>query len=379
MVERKQIALIYDYNTGWIGGTYYILNIVKALNFLPDAEKPELTIFHDIDSPLGDIRKVAYPYISFEGFHYRMSHISQIINTILLLNNSKRLIKVKLPLSKVGNFYYKSFFLDTSNINKYYCWIPDLQPMFLPQFFKKRERKHHFAVFKRMVTANEPIVFSSQAALDDFNIFFPENTNNKKILRFVSLSNTNFDGLSITGLKQKFNISGDYFIVSNQFWRHKNHMVVLEAFNEIFKRHPSLQLVFTGKEYDYRDPNYFNDVKAYVAKNNLQDNVRFLGFIDRDEQLKLMAESIAIIQPSLFEGWSTVVEDAKLLKKCVICSDIAVHREQLPGSTLFFDPHDNNELIRLIEAVLSGEITFNIDYDQERAVMSFARDFVDLF
>ena len=378
MVERKRIALIYDYNTGWIGGTYYILNIIKALNFLPDAEKPELTIFHDTESPLTDIRKVGYPYISFAGFHYRMSHVAQIINTILLLNNIRWLIKVKLP-GNVGNFYYKSFFLDTTNIKKYYNWIPDLQPMFLPQFFKKRERKHHLAVFKRMVTANEPIVFSSQAALDDFNSFFPENRNNKKILRFVSLSNTNFDALSISDLKKKFDITGEYFIVSNQFWRHKNHMVVLEAFNEIFKRHPSLQLVFTGKEYDYRDPNYFNDVKAYVSQNNLQDNTRFLGFIDRDEQLKLMAESIAIIQPSLFEGWSTVVEDAKLLNKCIICSDIAVHREQLPGSSLFFDPYDKNKLIKIAEAVLNGEMTFSIDYDQQQAVMSFAREFVDLF
>lgn len=379
MAERKQIALIYDYNAGWIGGTYYILNIVKALKFLPDDEKPQLTIFHDNETVLNDIENVNYPYISYIGFKYRMSHISQIINTILLIINIKKLIKIKLPLKKISNFYYKPFFVDNSNIEKYYCWIPDLQPLCLPQFFKKVEQKHQLAVFKRIVKDKEPIVFSSQSALNDFNKFFPQNNNIKKILRFVSLSNSNFNSLSIGDLKQKFNIKSDYFIVSNQFWRHKNHMIVLDAFKDIFKNYPFIQLVFTGKEFDYRDPNYFNDIKEYVIKNDLQDKTLFLGFIDRDEQLKLMAESIAIIQPSLFEGWSTVVEDAKLLNKVIICSDIAVHREQLPGSDLFFDPHNKDELIKAVEAVMRGEILFNINYNQEQAVMSFARGFIDLF
>ncbi len=45
---------------------------------------------------------------------------------------------------------------------------------------------------------------------------------------------------------------------------------------------------------------------------------RFLGFIDRGEQLQLMKNSIAIVQPSLFEGWSTVVEDTKAMQSCNI-------------------------------------------------------------
>ena len=44
MVVKKNITLIYQYNENWIGGTYYIQNIIKALNFLKDADKPELTI-----------------------------------------------------------------------------------------------------------------------------------------------------------------------------------------------------------------------------------------------------------------------------------------------------------------------------------------------
>jgi len=379
MAERKQIALIYDYDLNWIGGTYYILNIIRALNFLPDEEKPQLTIFYDRFSSLVDIKKIDYPYITFISIKYRLSHLAKIINKISLLTIRRDLITVKLPVDRVDNFYYRPFVIDKSNIGNYYCWIADLQDRYLPHFFKKRELAYRLATYKRIIRENEPIVFSSQTTLNDFNTCFPKNKNQKNVLRFVSIADNNFYSLSIADIKKKYNIVGDYFIVPNQIWKHKNHMVVLNAFTDIFKRHPDLKIVLTGKEGDYRDPNYINEVKNFVADNNLQDKIVFLAFIDRDEQLKLMAESIAIIQPSLFEGWSTVIEDAKLLNKCIICSDIPVHHEQLPDSHLFFNPNDKDELIKLVEAVIKGQVKFKIDYNHEQAILAFARGFIDLF
>lgn len=379
MVERKQIALVYDYDVNWIGGTYYILNIIKAINFLPDAEKPSLTIYHDKINSLSDIENINYPYITFVGFNYKLSRVAGIINNICLMTIGKELITVKLPSKIVENLYYRTFIIDKVNIRNYYSWVADLQDLYLPQFFKKHELKLRLAKYKRMVDEKEPIVFSSNAALDDFNKFYPNNSNTKRVVRFVSISTNNFNSLSIADLKSKFKIEGDYIIVSNQFWRHKNHMVVLKAFRNLITNNKNIQLVLTGKEYDYRDPNYTQDLKNYVAENDLQNKVLFLGFIDRDEQLKLMSESLSIIQPSLFEGWSTVVEDAKFLKKCIICSDIPVHREQLPESDLFFDPHDPVSLTKKIEGVLNGTQSLKVSYDHQSAVLEFARNFISIF
>jgi glycosyltransferase involved in cell wall biosynthesis len=50
------------------------------------------------------------------------------------------------------------------------------------------------------------------------------------------------------------------------------------------------------------------------------------------------------LQPSLFEGWSTTVEEAKSLGKKLLLSDIAVHREQNPPESVFFDPKNSEEL-----------------------------------
>jgi len=379
MVERKQVALIYDYDANWIGGTYYILNIIKALGFLPDEEKPQINLYHDHSDLLTDIIDINYPHINYIGFDYKPSRRLVTVNNIFLLLFGKELATVDLPGKSVHNFYYRKFYINTKNIDKYYCWIPDFQDLYLPHFFKKRELKLRFLHYKRMVDKQEPIVFSSQSAANDLGKFFPQNTNQKKVLRFVSTSNPNFKLLSIADLKVKFGIKGDYLITSNQFWRHKNHMVVLQAFEALTNEFPDIQLVLTGKEYDHRDPNYTQDLKEYVRVNNLDKKVLFLGFIDREEQLKLMSDSIAVIQPSLFEGWSTVVEDAKFLNKCIICSDIPVHREQLPDSTLFFNPHDAMALKKQIVAVLNKTIVFNINYDHQTAVIDFARNFLGIF
>ena len=44
MGNRKRIGLFFGYNETWIGGTYYWLNWVNALNTLPDSEKPVMVI-----------------------------------------------------------------------------------------------------------------------------------------------------------------------------------------------------------------------------------------------------------------------------------------------------------------------------------------------
>ena len=53
-----------------------------------------------------------------------------------------------------------------------------------------------------------------------------------------------------------------------------------------------------------------------------------------------MRQSLAMLQPSLFEGWSTPVEEAKSLGKSIVLSNIPVHVEQSPPGVRYFDPTD---------------------------------------
>ena len=73
------------------------------------------------------------------------------------------------------------------------------------------------------------------------------------------------------------------------------------------------------------------------------------------------------MQPSLFEGWSTVVEDAKCLNKFIFLSDLPVHREQNPANVCFFDPYDEDALT---DKLLKVEPT-TTQYDYSKDIHRF--------
>ena len=91
---------------------------------------------------------------------------------------------------------------------------------------------------------------------------------------------------------------------------------------------------------DYRNPLYIEEVKTFIYNNKLDDNIKLMGLIDYDDVLYFMRYSIAVINPSFFEGWSSTVEECKSIGKNMLLSDIPIHREQNPENSLYFDPYN---------------------------------------
>jgi glycosyltransferase involved in cell wall biosynthesis len=91
-------------------------------------------------------------------------------------------------------------------------------------------------------------------------------------------------------------------------------------------------------------------LKAWIAAHGLERHIRILGLLPAGEQLQLVRRAAALVQPSLFEGWSTVVEEARALGKTVFLSDLPVHREQNPPGARYFPPRDAGALADLIAA-----------------------------
>lgn len=350
MVNRKKIGLIFSNNENWIGGTYYILNVVHALNILNDSFKPFIYVITKTEKEFDYLKtETLYPHLEFvqlEEEFFQLSVFSRICNKLYLLFqheytfSKSRLLNIDRDL-KVFPYF-------SGGLQNDVAWIPDFQDKHLPHFFNENELKNRFFSHRRMAKYSRKIVFSSQNALQDFRVLFPHSKVNISVIPFAVTLNNKFYNLDLKSITEKYKIDRKYFIIPNQFWKHKNHLLVLKAIINLKNVGKDILVVFTGKEYDYRNPEYFNELKEYVSENNIQDNVRFLGFIDRDEQLLLVNNALALIQPSLFEGWSTSIEDAKALNKFVLASDLPIHREQLTKNCFFFDVEDHIELSELL-------------------------------
>lgn len=74
-------------------------------------------------------------------------------------------------------------------------------------------------------------------------------------------------------------------------------------------------IVFSGYTEDLRDPNHFKSLEKIIKNNDLTSYVRILGVIPYEHVVALIRQSIAVINPSLFEGWSTTVEEVKSIGK----------------------------------------------------------------
>jgi len=376
MAKRKHITLIYQYNENWIGGTYYILNIVRSLKFLDDRLLPAITIVFDLGTSIDEVKAIEYPYIDFVETNLKFNRFETLVNKFSLRLFGKRFFKKKLPFKKVENFYPLPDYINPINIDRYFYWIPDFQERYLPEFFSNSELRHRAISHNNIISSESPVVFSSYNAQNDYNTFYPNNKNKQEVLQFVSIIDKQYNDLSFEDLSKKYEIVKPYFIVCNQFWKHKNHYRVLNALLSMENK-DEFQILFTGKEFDFRYPNYPNELRSYISENKLDKIVKYLGFIGRNEQLQLMNNSIAIIQPSLFEGWSTVVEDAKAINHLILLSDIPLHREQIGDNCLFFDPYSSESLSECMKTAFKFKHVVKTDY--EKNIKSLARKFISIF
>jgi glycosyltransferase involved in cell wall biosynthesis len=375
-----RLGLIFSYREDWIGGSYYLLNLLSSLKHLPSAKQPEITVFGHSESDFGPVRAVGYPEAS-----YRTLPES---NPGRLLGFGNR-VSAKLigrPLFQPPAIEEGLDFVYPAAIHPRYrkiphklFWIPDFQEEYLPEMFGRQRVENRRRVRGRVARLARHIVFSSQDAESDFRRFYPDSRAETHVLNFA-VTHPELDHVDVDALKVRHDIGQrPFFLVSNQFWKHKNHRVVLEALREtaIDSLASDFLICFSGKEADSRNPGYANEIRGLVERYGLESRVRFLGFMDRSDQLSLMRESRAVIQPSLFEGWSTVIEDAKALGVPVIASDLPVHLEQLGKEGAFFSRTDATELadkIRLFLHEDHGRVAAGKLY--EESVRAFGEQFV---
>lgn len=371
IINRRVIGLLFlsDYAT-WSGGIIYILNIISALNVLEDKKKPQLVVFHGTTSPIHDILAIQYPYIKLIPINSNLTFIERLRNKVARVLTNKSVYFKSLP--EIVYPYQKGICLGKAP----FFWIPDFQEWYLPHMFSDSEMKSRKDEQLLISQSKGVVVFSSNDARSDFQKFYPNHNCNLRLLRFAT-SLPAYNHLDISQLKKKYDISETYFMSPNQFWKHKNHIVILKAIVALKELNLNFQVVFTGSENDHRNKDYFQTLKNFVEQNGIQKWVRFLGFISRADQLSLMDNAISIIQPSLFEGWSTVVEDTKALSQYIILSDIAVHQEQIDQNCTFFSPHSDIELSSIMKSFLiNGVNRKRIDYAHN--VLDFGKSIIEV-
>ena len=129
---------------------------------------------------------------------------------------------------------------------------------------------------------------------------------------------------------------------------HKNHICIIEALKILKSKGVMIQCIFTGSKNDHRNPDHFDSLMEKIKLYKLEDIIKYKGILPYSKIINLLFHADLIINPSLFEGWSTSVEESKIFSKKILLSNIDTHIEQNPKNAIYFDPLNPKDLAKKI-------------------------------
>jgi glycosyltransferase involved in cell wall biosynthesis len=240
----------------------------------------------------------------------------------------------------------------------YVTYWPDCQPKHFPEFFDDEAQCVRDKMILELLSTGKPMIINSKDAKDDMCKFYNANPNQIFNLPFAPI--VEFEKLiPRPELRLAYNLTRPFFIICNQFWIHKSLDTVIEAGAIVKEKGIDVDFIFTGKMEEPRKPGYVDSLMQMVSDFDLNDIIKFLGYIPKDDQLELIKGALAVIQPTLFEGGpgGGSVYDAVSLGVRAIVSDIPINKE-LPISDnhiILFKRKNAQDLVDKIELILESQ------------------------
>ena len=229
--------------------------------------------------------------------------------------------------------------------------VADLQFSYFPEFFPADERARLQREFDKVARDAARIVCLSNyvretviqaGALADRTVVIPPALHNR-------FSNGRADHRCEDVIAKWPLVPHEYLLYPANFWRHKNHAKLIEAVQLFTRRTPDsrLKIVLTGAGGTERD-----NILENVRTAGLSERVVLAGFVPNDELYALLRCSLALVFPSLFEGFGIPVLEAMAAGTPVLCSNSTSLPEVAGDAALLFDPDDPEAIADAIARIV---------------------------
>lgn len=359
----KRVAFVVLGTDRWIGGKHYVGNLITIIktyhshNLEPilfcstDVSKEDLIYYKNIKGLL--IVQTCFLNILMSKFGLMMS----------ILLGCDYLIRSLFKKHNICSIFTNTKYFGWRFPIPVVVWIPDLQHRFLANLFSKIGFLKRDFGFRMQIFMASKVMLSSYDAKTHCEKFYPRSTGKTVSIPFAVISPEPKSIISARESLRHYSLPDSYFFIPNQFWHHKNHLIVLDALVELRDKGVKINVVFTGDCHDHRNLRYYNVFCNALVSYNLQEQVYVLGKVPYGDVLSLIVSCEALINPSLFEGWSTTVEEAKAYGARIVLSDLDVHFEQLGDMGVYFDKIDPSSLANALITILETELN---DYEERQ-------------
>ena len=351
-----RIAFPFISNKVWHGGHNYLLNLFSVISDYRLKEfQPVIFVGTDISNeelkPFFKIKSIEI--IKTHLFNRSRRRISLIKSLFFLVDNEIENLFLK---KKINIIFENANFFGINLRIPAIAWMPDFQHRVIPKFFLIKDWIKRELGFRLQIVTGRFIMVSSKDSYNDCKKYYPNAANSTYIVRFaINPKKVNFH-TNLNLIKKKYSLPQKYFYLPNQFWEHKNHLTVIKALSLLKKLGHKVIVVSSGKQMSSNNSNYFEHILKLIKSSKIDNMFILLGIIPYKDVLSLMKGSISVLNPSLFEGRSTTVEECIALKVPLILSDINSHKEQVGDKAIFFNQTDHNSLATVLLKVWQKKI-----------------------
>tara|TARA_Y100000589_G_scaffold73386_1_gene66492 strand:+ start:5243 stop:6496 length:1254 start_codon:yes stop_codon:yes gene_type:complete len=147
------------------------------------------------------------------------------------------------------------------------------------------------------------------------------------------------------------NLKHPYIFLPAGFWAHKNHIVLIQALNELVNdRGLEINLILVGN-----DRGNLDYVNQQIARYGLENSVQTLGFVDREVVWELYRNAEMLVFPSLLGPNNLPPLEALSVGCPAVVSRLDGHVQQFSDAVLYFDPFDPQELADQIASLFQNK------------------------
>lgn len=343
---RKPVVgvVIYE-NAQWTAGAIYIRNLISALASLPRDQRPTVRLVGLLGARLDLVRELSRLDFVETRTPIERNALQTLVYRAVRKSGRTLFGAIADPELRGTDVVFPCLIPDRSRGPQMF-WVPDFQEHHFPELFSAGERQKRLAINQDIARQDATLVLSSQAALGDFQKFYPDARITPRIWNFTTTISAAEQGGREP--RQTYGLPEKFLYLPNQFWVHKDHATAFRALAILKQRGLPIPLVCTGLEQDHRRPGHMDMLRQMVGELGLSDRIQFLGLVPRNDQFEIFRAAAAVLQTSLFEGWSTVIEDARTVGRPLIVTDLDVHREQCGEAARYFRRSSPEDLARVL-------------------------------
>lgn len=347
---------IYLGGTPSDGGTYQnALSLVSALAALP----------RDKYWVIGYLRGSAWPQVleEFDSITRRPARAQSIASravTKLLrelpvsLDVRKRVGSLVVPFGRqlahdkvdvclYPNFEHYAWELATPSIGAIHDLMHRYEPHF-PEVAEDGIPARRDRMFSRMRTGATAVLVDSNVGREHVVESYGEKGADLYVLPYVAPDYIHAaaevpNGTALDGWASEMGLPEKYLLYPAQFWMHKNHARLLEAFARLRDRHSDARLVLVGSE-----KNGSTTVAREIERLDLSGSVHLLGYVSNEQLVYLYRHARALVMTTFFGPTNIPPLEAFALGCPVAVSGIYGVPEQVGDAALLFDPRSTDEI-----------------------------------